>query len=216
MLSSISAMIPVAIGLISGIGSSAPLGPTNFWVAQTVICGRREQLWFFVVGVICADVVYASIAFHGYSYLLHEGWVGRILGAVAVVALIVMGVHTLRCKTPTLATAAVCTPNVAAVSLLKEFGIGFVMCAANPTFILFWVFVASLIHQSSQLMTPKTIFMANVGIVIGDLLWYNIFAKLVHHGIGYLEQHWLEIIQKGIGWILIISGVLAGYGIFKY
>lgn len=208
----IDALIFLGLGIISGICSSVPIGPTNLWVAKAVLppARTRSAIAAFVAGIVFFDVLYAALAFWGYSKYLQGTWLEQWLGYAVSLILIGYGIAewiSIKKAPSTLKEANAADTHQAAQkrsALLPCLGLG-LLFGSNPGFMAFWLTLADLLEgwqpASLQTLTSLPFY---PGIIFGDILWYGGLVIAIHKGLSWISD-------KGITWVrkIIALGFIA-------
>ena len=198
-------------GIVFGFISSTPLGPINLLVAENYFEGKKIKIKPFLAGVIIVDAVFAYLAFWGYHKFLSDTKVGigiQIVGATAVIFLGVIGLIKLYQKgNPKHNKKHLSKSNTA------NFFKGAFLCGSNPGFIIYWMWVAGQIKHGFEVYFPEgeiTLFnsiLINLGIVLGDFIWFYVFIALLKIGAKKMKSNILFYLR------LVISLFLIGLGI---
>ena len=208
-------------GMASGISSSAPIGPSNLWVVNAVLNPQKKSsLWGFILGVIVLDVLYAFIAFWGYFYLLDDPRIKFQMGLATSFGLVILGLlefkNNRKAKPNSESQEKLPTQNpffkkikTLESTFLRDFFIGAFLCGSNPVFISFWILVADNIQAYGivGLNTFKSIYVF-FGIALGDLIWYQFFAKLIKKSESLFSYRLISGIRNVIALGLIAFGVV--------
>lgn len=199
------------IGLIFGFISSTPLGPINLLVAENYFEGKKIKIKPFLFGVIVVDVVFAYLAFWGYHRFLSETNVGfgiQLIGSIAIIALGALGLIQLFKKNqPKLNKKHL--SNSPAGNFIK----GALLCGSNPGFIIYWIWVAGRIKDWITELFPLqeiNIFnslLINVGVVLGDFIWFMVFIYFLKLGAKKMKSNLLFYVRLTISIFLIILGI---------
>lgn len=214
-------LLLILAGMISGISSSAPIGPANLWVANAILSPQKRHIISFSFGIIVIDIVYAFIAFTGYFVILKGSHIEFAMGLFSSIGLAALGLYELLSLKKEVKTKAshpnkkqldaIDKPNpYTGYTAFRDFTIGMFLCGANPVFILFWVFVAKLIHTYGyEQINVYNSFLVYLGIALGDVLWYSFFAMIVKKGRRFFSVRFLTYLRFAISFGLIIFGVVA-------
>lgn len=199
----------ISFGVLAGIASSVPIGPSNLWIANAALSSEKKMInaLTFSVGVVVMDILYAWIAFWGYFAFFDETAVGSVLRWAGSGGLIVLGVFDFMAtrKKPNLPEAGCAEAKPA----LLDFVSGAFLCGSNPAFILFWLFLVGVVDQYSWAEGLKTwtVLWVFAGIAIGDLLWYFGFYKLIELSSKYISERVLVRLRQVCALGLIVFGV---------
>lgn len=199
----------ISFGILAGIASSVPIGPSNLWIANAALSPNKKMInaLTFSFGVVLMDVFYAWIAFWGYFALFDETAFGSVLRWGGSVGLIVLGVVDFLATRKKIALTEP-VPTEAKPALL-DFVSGAFLCGSNPAFVLFWLFLVGVVDQYSWSDGLKTwtVFWAFAGVAIGDLLWYFGFYKLIELSSKYISEKVLVRLRQVCALGLIAFGV---------
>lgn len=204
----------IGLGTISSISSSAPIGPANLWVAGAVIQKKRfSSIVAFTFGIIVIDLVYSYLAFWGYHVYLQGTSFNRWFGIVGGVGLALLGVYEFWTVYHPRTENQVGLEVAGKQTLPRDFLMGAFLCGSNPAFIFFWVMVAKVAADFgvADFRNAKALLIF-FGIILGDLIWYSFFYKLVKKGIRLLSLAILRYIRYGIAIGLILMGLTAAFG----
>jgi threonine/homoserine/homoserine lactone efflux protein len=200
----------VLIGVVSGFSSSAPLGPINFWITDSVISRKDQAVRWFITGVILADLGHALAASWGYSLLLGQSPWGSILHWFGGLLLLTIGLKSIRSSftQPPLVPDTGPKAIHAASTRFRQFLLGFLMCAINPAFLVFWVTVLDLMHVRLGINLTK----AQIGIFLtslslGDLLWFFLLVRLSQRGRDLATPKTIYLIRRAIALSFIALGL---------
>lgn len=194
-------------GIAGGFGSSAPLGPINLWIADTLLDSPAAKLRAFLSGVIACDAGYALLACWGYYQFLEDSTAGRVLGIAGGVFLVSLGVVAMRkqsLREGDVKKAALSTGNP-----LRDFCVGAFMVASNPGFLMFWMFVIEVLeHQLALHVVGGGAGFFVAGIVLGDFLWFSLLRYLVQRGRESFQTRWLRFLRVGIAAAFVVCGIV--------
>lgn len=205
------------VGVVSGIISSVPIGPTNLWIANALLPPRKSRLnlFCFVSAIILMDTLYALIAFWGYYSYLKETKFGVGLGFVVAIGLMVLGIYELYDSKRQVKTSQETIAQLAPHSTSKTVGdflIG-ILLGANPTFIIYWLAVAHVcddlgIHQ----LNSGFALVVCLGVILGDTLWYGSLIALLKRGLHLISGPFIIYLRGMIGLGFVVFGLALIYG----
>lgn len=165
-------MAALAIGLVLGFASSTPLGPINLHIARRRFEDRSARIFPFVLGVVVADLIVASLALGGLLAAHLSSETLRAIGLIGGGAFIAYGAFGLwRAREEDLKPAALSRFS-------SDLTMGFLFCGLNPGFYLFWVYGASILLSTVELSTSTAV-LFTTGVLAGDALWFYFFLKLM-------------------------------------
>lgn len=212
-------LLTVVFGTIAGFISSTPLGPINLLVAEHCLHQRKFNLRYFLSGVLAADVLCAFIAFWGFHTVITDLQIEQYIILVGALLIVVLGVLSLLAVFKTSMTSISEEKNQ---ELTEKFQRrkskywaaiqGALMCGANPGFLLYWLYVASL--QGSFLEKFGVANADNVevliallfGVIVGDVIWFGLFVKLLNYGAKKMGLKMIRWVRIGISILLILMG----------
>jgi threonine/homoserine/homoserine lactone efflux protein len=198
------------LGMVSGFSSSAPLGPINFWITGSVISRKDQGVRWFIMGVILADLGHALAASWGYLLLLRQSPWGTSLHWFSGLLLLIIGLKSFRSSSNQATSVPDKGENVthSSPTQYREFLLGFLMCAINPAFLVFWVTVFDLMQVRLGINLTKTqlgIFLTSLS--LGDLLWFILLIKLSQRGRDMATPRAISLIRRTIALSFIVIGL---------
>ena len=200
----------VLLGIISGFSSSAPLGPINFWITDRVISRKDQGVRWFITGVILADLGHALAASWGYLLLLSQSAWGTGLHWIGGLLLLTIGLKSLGSSFTEASSISEKRENITQTSTTqcRELALGFLMCAINPAFLVFWVTVFDLLQVRLGISLTKTqlgIFLTSLG--FGDFLWFVLLIRLSQKGRDMATPRAISLIRRTIALSFIVIGL---------
>lgn len=168
-------------GMLAGLVTALPIGPTNLWLAQSMLPPAKpfRNILSFIVGLIFLDAFYASLAFWGYTLWIKESGYNSAVGLAAGAGLLAIGIAGLLsfAREPKLETRS--SEGAGAVSCVKDFLFGLLL-GSNPAYIAYWIGVARMAESYGSIdLGPWNFYLIFAGIVLGDVLWYSLFLLLL-------------------------------------
>lgn len=205
-------MIDVAItllaaGAVGGFLSSTPLGVINLWVADATLA-RPVTLppWSFISGVIAADLIWAGLAAWGYHTFVQGSVVAHWLEIGGGLFLAVLGIGSLlKRRTPSRQSlAAVDQPPGNA----KDATLGFVMCASNPAFLVFWVFALQEVEVRLGLDPgPWEAAFFVIGAGVGDAGWFRVLLWILRKTRSSVTTKPFKIARQVVAGLFVAVGI---------
>ena len=140
----------LGVGFLSGVSSSAPIGPINLWIINATLNRFTSSVKYFIAGVIVVDVAFASMAALSYYSLEQKfkvaPWIELIGGGfIFVVGLIAARKAIVYQPQPREETRSV-------AHSASSFLTGAALCGSNPAFLVFWVFIVNLAKEKLHLV----------------------------------------------------------------
>lgn len=199
----------IAVGLVCGFFSSAPIGPINLWIIDRVLVGYRFlQIFWFIFGVIVADVLLAAAAIWGYFAFFQERQFQRGLALIGGIVVLIMGVMIILRKNLHLPENRHLHNKISKLSHVKMFFTGLSFCSINPAFFTFWLVVISTIAEEFSSRPSGAVSWAFLmSIAVGDALWFWTVTFLAKKGVNLLRPRTSKTIRWIIGWIFVLIGV---------
>ncbi len=198
-------------GLVSGFFSSTPLGPINLWVADHRLSRLPlGTLLYFLTAVIIVDISFASGALWGHFEVWEESqemkWVGVFSGIfTSILGLILISKAR---------NNVVITRSTTSLNKYSSFLQGIVLTAANPAFVLFWLFVANqIMSHIDKTLTYYELISFVCGVVIGDVLWFTFFTFILSKFSKKSQDSTLRRIRLMVG---IVFFVIGATGVITY
>lgn len=204
------------VGVISGVISSVPIGPTNLWIANALLPPKKPRLnlFCFVSAITLMDTLYALIAFWGYYGYLRESAFGVGLGFAVAIGLMVLGIYEIcdskRQVKTVQGTIAPASTNSRSKTF-RDFFIG-ILLGANPTFILYWLAVAHACDDFGihHLDTGFALIVC-LGVVLGDALWYGGLITLLERGLHLISNSFIGTLRGMIGFGFVVFALALIY-----
>ena len=191
----------------SGVLSSTPPGPINLLIADHVLSGRHFSILALLSGIILADAVYAFLAFWGYYTFFQDSSIGNGVIGLGGGFLVFLGTSSLYKVLKEEKAQVVKTYSVK--NKTQEFFKGLMLCGANPTFLVFWVYMASVFSNLGfKELNIVEMILILLGIIIGDSIWFVAYIKLLQLGARKVKTNALKYVRAVIAFILIVLGLV--------
>ena len=191
----ISLFLLLGAGIASGFIASTPLGPINLIVVDKVIA--KNNLLKFIAGVVLADILFAMLAMWGFkSWMvdISSNDLMIITGGVFLIGLGITGILGKKFKPGKKIEGG-------------EFIKGVVLCAFNPGFLLYWIFVSDQVAiQIDSGIGSVPLF--GIGVGAGNILWFWLFTWLLRNGASKIGHDILPKIRNAISIGLIVFGMI--------
>jgi len=206
-------LLLLMVGVISGIISSVPIGPTNLWIANALLPPKKPRLnlFCFVSAITLMDTLYALIAFWGYYSFFRETAFGVGLGFAVALGLMALGFYEIYdSKRQAKSRQETVSPNSASKTV-GDFFLG-ILIGANPTFILYWLAVAHACDDFGidHLDTGFALVVC-LGVVLGDALWYGGLITLLERGLHLISSTFIIRLRGTIGYGFVVFALLLIY-----
>ncbi|HIE65988.1 MAG: hypothetical protein ABGX83_05960 [Nitrospira sp.] len=206
-------LLLLMVGVISGIISSLPIGPTNLWIANALLPPKKPRLnlFCFVSAITLMDTLYALIAFWGYYSYLRETAFGVGLGFAVALGLMALGFYEIYdSKRQAKSEQGTVSPNSPS-KIVGDFFLG-ILLGANPTFILYWLAVAHACNDFGidHLDTGLALVIC-LGVVFGDALWYGGLITLLERGLQLISSTFIIRLRGMIGFGFVAFALVLIY-----
>ena len=203
----------LAIGVAIGLAVTAPLGPVNILVIRSAIRRGFGVAFLAGLGAVVADVLYASAAAYGVSWVSHlAADYARPLMIAGGVLLVIMGVWLAR-KRIEIAVVEADEPQTSKVigRMLAAFG----LTISNPgeffAFIAIFGAMSGLLNLHEDAARPPTVI---TGVAIGGVLWWLLLSFLVSRfrnrisdaALGRINR-WTGVLIAAFGFALLLEAL---------
>ncbi len=179
------------------------LGPAFFLLVQTSLEKGFKKAVFVALGIFFADILFVVLIIKGVTSLLEDPSIKFWAGIIGVALLTIYGLFSFF-KKPSLSTVEIDdVPTSNFKNLLK----GFVFNFLNPSTVVFWLSVVSIVQINfGYTGNQKTLFFAGVlfAIISTDLTKSFLAGKLKR----FLTVRAVNILNKVVGVILVGFGVV--------
>lgn len=198
-------------GTLSGFLSSTPLGPINLWVVDHKLSkSPRTSLFLFLTAVIMVDMAFACFSLWGHFELLEESseikWAGILSGCFTAALGFILIRKALK---PNIDR----NPNIK-LNNYSSIIQGFVLTAANPAFLLFWLYVANQIMlRIDNSLSFHELLVFLLGVMVGDILWFTLFSLILSKLSKNSQDSTLQRVRMAVGMIFLCLGLI---GVFSY
>lgn len=188
-------------GLIIGLAIAAPVGPIGVLTIRRTLANGWAIGFATGLGAATADATYGAVAAFGLAAVSGalasaQLWL-RLIGGVA---LIMLGLRTLRAK-PATATATAPTP----AGLLAAWGSTVLLTLTNPATIISFTAIFAGIGVAGSGYAGAAIIV--LGVLLGSATWW----LLLSGGVTLLRE---RLGSHTLRWVNILSGlVLAAFGV---
>lgn len=196
-------MTPFFNGLAFGLILILSLGPAFFLLVQTSIEKGFKKAAFIAFGISLGDILFVVLIMKGVTSLLEDASVKFWAGIIGVILLILFGLFSFFKKPKLTATSK----NPAPDSYYKSFITGFVFNFFNPSTVVFWLSLVSIVQINfGYTGSQKGFFFTGVlfAIISTDLTKSFLAGKLKR----FLTERAVNILNKVVGIILVGFGVV--------
>lgn len=202
-------MVPFLNGLAFGLIFIFSIGPAFFLLIQTSLEKGFKKAAFMALGISIGDILFVYMILKGITSLLEEPTVRFWAGIIGVGLLILFGIYTFF-KPPRISYhPEQHSPEGILRSLIK----GFIFNLFNPSTIIFWLSLVSIVHINlGYTGNQKIYFFTGVLCTIfsTDLTKSYLAQKLKK----FLTLRAVSIMNKTVGVILIGFGLRLLFEIF--
>lgn len=207
-------------GFVLGFVGSMPIsGPISVLVLTMGLRGEFRRAIGVAAGGAAAEAVYAFLAFWGFSRYLTR--YPALTGAARITAaLILLGIgwSLVRRRAPPPRKRAAAPVRGRAAH--GGFIIGFSISILNPTLILTWTAVTSIVLLGDLVPgNPAEALPFCTGAGAGILAWFLVLLAILRKYQGRLRPESLHRAVRGIGWVVMAAGALflavAARGLFR-
>ncbi len=195
-------MLPFLNGLAFGLIFIFSIGPAFFLLIQTSIEQGFNKAAYVALGISISDILYVVMIMKGITTLLEAPNVRFIVGVIGIVLLIAFGVYSLF-KPPRLhSKAEQHIPN----SRIKSFVKGFVFNFFNPSTVIFWLSLVSIVQLNFGYSgNQKLLFFSGVlTIILSTDITKSFLAEKLKR---FLTLRAVSLLNKLVGVILIGFGL---------
>ena len=209
-MSTIPLAFPVVAAVI-GMIAAVPLGPVNLEIIRRVLDRHRLSAVAFAVGAAVADGIWPMVCYLGLSPLMDMRWVAALFWGIASMLLIFLGIHVIRDAVHPHKTAA---PRAFVQKKRLAVIAGFIFVITNPTTLVSWVAIISLLDQLGILppVSRMTALVFWLSVSLGSLTYFAVLIFFVnrHHHALVLPKR-LRLIKIVFGCIILGVAAYLGY-----
>lgn len=186
-----------------GVALAAPLGPINIEIIRRGLAGGFLVGWLVGLGAVSADTIYCIVVVAGLTSVADSPTLrAPLLGAGAIV-LGYLGFKSVQ------TAMAGSTSTGGLPSPRRSYTTGFLMAAASPFGIVYWLsigaaLVASAVERAGTGATPALV----GGVTFGLVCWVTLLSILTRAGRRFVSP-------TAMRWVTGLSGVaLIGFGVY--
>ncbi len=193
-------------GFIIGILVSAPMGPIGILCVQRTLNRGRWHGFFTGLGAMTSDLIYALIMVAGISivedFFTNNEIVLQIIGSIV---LIIFGYKVFRSNplkgwTPNL--------NNGDTRYIKDYVSSFLFTLSNVAILIVFITLFARFHYNPVELGIAGIGISLASIAIGALSWWFTLSLIVSNLRKHFNRKGLIAINKSIGTVLILIGVI--------
>lgn len=185
-----------------------PVGPVNLWVAYSLLNQGKRAVFWFLCGVIVSDLAYVTFAFLSYFFWSSENGLfdlGKNWTILSGLFVMVLGIFFLVKNQSKIETI---TQKVSPKADAKNFLTGLVLCASNAMLFVMWIFFAGIFASYGLILTNSwLVIWVVLGVLIGDILWFVAFVKVLEKGKTRISPSFNYRLQKILAIALVIFGL---------
>lgn len=193
-------------GILLGLSTSAPVGPTNVEVIRRGLKEGWKSSAVFCLGVLVALVIYLVLLFFGLSVLIKSEIFSLSITFFGVVVLLYLAYIAIKdfFEDKEIDLSGGVSKNN------KNFISGIVLTIFNPAVLLLWTSIlgAGLANKSFSWFYG---FMLSSGIFIGETLFFVFLVLLVYGGKKYINRNNFKYISLLAGLVLMCFAIKFGY-----
>ena len=192
----------VAQGIGVGVALAAPIGPINIEIVRRGLLGGFWNGWTVGLGALSADTIYCILVVAGLLGIADTTGVRAPLFLAGAVVLCYLGVRSI------VDAVRNQTAIGGTVSRRRGYTAGFLMAAASPFGIVYWLsigaaLVARAVDRAGRGGAPVLVF----GVVVGILIWVTFLSVLTQGGRRFVSAATLR-------WATVVAGiVLVAFGV---
>ena len=192
-------------GMAIGLAVTAPLGPVNILVIRNAIRRGFGAAFLVGLGAVVADVIYATAAAYGISWVSHliEAY-ARPLLVIGGLLLVVTGVWLARKR---LEISAVEAEEPQAAKHIGKMLAAFGLTISNPGelfgFIAIFGTMSGVLRLHEGWARPPTVI---AGVAIGGILWWLLLSYLVSRLKSRISGRALERVNRWTGVLIAAFG----------
>ena len=189
-------------GMGVGVALAAPVGPINIEIVRRGLVGGFRAGWFVGLGALSADVIYCVLIVAGLVRVADSPVVRVPLFLAGAVVLTYLGVVGIR------AALAGPTPTASAPSARRSYLAGFLMAAASPMGIVYWLSIgAALVARAVQRAGTGGAPLLVAGVFLGIFAWVTFLSTLTQGGRRFVSDVILRRATVAAGLILVAFGL---------
>ncbi len=195
--------MPFFNGLAFGLVLILSLGPAFFLLVQTSIEKGFKKAAFIALGISLGDILFVILIMKGVTSLLEDPSIKFWAGIIGVILLILFGLFSFFKKPRLNIENSKTSPN----SYYKSFIKGFVFNFFNPSTVVFWLSLVSIVQVNfGYTGNQKGLFFSGVLFaILSTDLTKSFFAGKLRK---FLTARAINILNKAVGIILIGFGVI--------
>jgi threonine/homoserine/homoserine lactone efflux protein len=189
--------------IMSFVGSMPPTGPIAMITLDRGIHGHFRNALFVVIGAVCAEAVWAALAYLGITYFFSSHpRAGTTLRVTAALLLIVFAIVTIIQRRSHQSKEKPRTYSG------RSFLLGLSVAGLNPTFLVTWSAGVAVIRGLGFELPVGAAPAFALGVAAGPVAWYSIVIKLLSLHRHRLKPEMLGIISKILPFILLSVAVI--------
>jgi threonine/homoserine/homoserine lactone efflux protein len=201
--------IGFALGYVGSMPVAGPIAALVFWRGLE---DRGRNALCLALGAAIAESFYAYAAFWGFSaVLVRYAWIERAAHLCAALVFIALGAHFYQ-KRQTLVPAR---PQDASPPQARgdkrNFLLGFVITALNPTLIATWTFAVTTLYSFNVArFEPSNALPFSLGALVGIVAWFATLLRLMARFRPQIERLNVQRVLNVMGIVMMVSGLVLG------
>ena len=207
--------LAAAVGIISGLLVSIPVGPVN--VAIVNEGAQRGFRWalFIGLGSVAMEVIYCFIGFAGFSGLFDSRWLRATMELCSFLLMLFLGLKYVFLRSLPI-TSKTQERVEHRLHPHTAFMTGFIRVLCNPNVLLGWITISAsfLAHEwVAPAWDSKLTCISGVG--IGSLAWFVFLSYIVSHTRRHMTTLVLLRMSQISGAMLLFMAAIIGSRIIK-
>ena len=192
----------VFIAFFMGFLTAIPVGAAQIEIAKRSLSNHLWAAYMVALGTVSSDVMYGFIAMFGIAPYLEKKAVVAIFGFFATAVLLLLAFFTLKNN----GAGIVDLRRPALKSKKLSLAIGFMIAAANPMMIVWWLIGEKLIRELGLInnFTTNTVllFLASAG--LGILSYLIAISNILYWSKKFISNAMMKKINYGLGLALVL------------
>jgi threonine/homoserine/homoserine lactone efflux protein len=189
-----------------GFFTAIPVGATQIEIAKRSLNKQLRAAYMVMIGSVCSDVLYGSIAFFGLAPFLEDKIVVAFFGLVGTLVLWVLAYFSFRQGTQ---SGKLNINHPLLKSKRLAFITGFSLAVTNPIMIFWWLVGAKIVKDLELVTTFTSV--DSIGFLIfgglGLAAYLGTLATVLHWAHKFISDKFMRRINLGLAFVLVALSI---------